>query len=63
MLIDLTGKKPVTKVETRTCEFHEKNPGVPWAGCTCSGSYSQTWVKDENPPKPCPHCNGTGTAS
>lgn len=25
--------------EHHTCPFHRRNPGVPWAGCTCSGSY------------------------
>jgi len=60
MLIDLTGKKIVTKMTGGTCEFHKKNPGVPWAGCTCWGGYSQTVEEDPNPPQPCPHCNGTG---
>jgi len=22
-----------------TCSFHKRNPGTPYAGCTCSGSY------------------------
>lgn len=24
-----------------TCAFHEINPGEPFAGCTCSGGYTQ----------------------
>ncbi len=24
-----------------TCAFHKLNPGAPWAGCTCSTSFSQ----------------------
>lgn len=63
MLIDLTGLKPITTVESHTCDFHQKNPGMHYAGCTCSGGYSQKWVKDENPPQPCPHCKGTGTVN
>ena len=27
--------------EVHTCQFHKNNPGVSWAGCTCSASYSQ----------------------
>ncbi len=63
MLIDLTGMKVVTKTEHRTCEFHKKNPGVAWAGCTCMGGVSQTIVQDDTPPKEkCEHCGGTGEA-
>lgn len=39
-----------TKVETRTCAFHKKNPCVPYAGCTCSGSWSR--VKKSPDEKP-----------
>ena len=61
MLIDLTGMKIVNKSEHHTCEFHKKNPGVQWAGCTCSAGISQTIVPDDTPPKKkCAHCDGTG---
>lgn len=61
MFIDLTGKKQVVKSEHTTCEFHKKNPGVSYAGCTCSGAYSSTWVPDDTPPKKkCDACGGTG---
>lgn len=26
-------------VEETICEFHKDNPGVPYAGCTCSKIY------------------------
>ena len=26
--------------EHTTCQFHKDNPGVPYAGCTCTSSYS-----------------------
>lgn len=60
MIIDLTGLKMVSKSTYETCEFHKKNPGVNYAGCTCSASYSSEYVPDENPPKQCVHCKGTG---
>ena len=22
-----------------TCDYHKRNPGVSWAGCTCGGSW------------------------
>lgn len=28
-------------VTTHTCHFHEVNPGAPYGGCTCSGSWGQ----------------------
>lgn len=30
----------VTKVEHRTCQFHQKHPGRSFPGCTCSTSVS-----------------------
>ena len=30
----------ITEVTHNTCSFHQRNPGKPYAGCTCSGSYS-----------------------
>jgi hypothetical protein len=27
--------------EHQTCAFHEANPGVPFAGCCCSSSFTQ----------------------
>ncbi len=26
-------------VSHHTCGYHERHPGNPWAGCTCSSSY------------------------
>lgn len=60
MIIDLTGMKIVSTVTHETCEFHKKNPGVYYDVCTCSSSYSAKYVRDENPPRKCVHCNGTG---
>lgn len=54
------GKKYITEVTSHTCSFHEKHPGVAYAGCTCSAAYSQELVDDPNPPKTCTHCDGTG---
>ena len=36
-----------TKIERIVCEFHKENPGVPYAGCTCSGSYLSTKKRQE----------------
>lgn len=60
MIIDLTGKKFIAKSSYQTCEFHKKNPGVNYAGCTCTASYGGEYVDDPNPPKKCIHCDGTG---
>ena len=30
-----------------TCDFHKKNPGKQWAGCTCSGSFGVRDMTDE----------------
>lgn len=60
MIIDLTGLKMVVKSTNETCAFHQKNPGVNYAGCTCGGSYSGHYVPDPNPPRKCIHCKGTG---
>lgn len=29
-----------TKVEKRTCYFHQRHPGRPFPGCTCATSFS-----------------------
>lgn len=29
-----------THTDHMTCQFHKDNPGVPYAGCTCTGTYS-----------------------
>lgn len=29
----------VVKIKHTTCEFHKKNPGVSYAGCTCMSQY------------------------
>lgn len=60
MLIDLRGLKMVSESTHHTCPFHEKNPGVSHAGCTCSASFSGRYIVDPNPPRPCTHCKGTG---
>jgi hypothetical protein len=36
-----------TEVKSHTCAFHEAQPGVPYAGCTCSASYGSV----ERPPE------------
>jgi len=60
MMIDLRGLKMVSEVTHHTCPFHEKNPGVSYAGCTCSGSISGRYIPDPNPPQICTKCNGAG---
>jgi len=45
MLIPFNPAEYETKTEYHTCLFHEKNPGVPYAGCTCSSTH--TLVKKE----------------
>lgn len=54
----------VPVMESSTCPFHQKNPGVAFAGCTCHGSYflrpmtaEERKAYDENIEKnKCPHC-------
>lgn len=42
-----------TEISRHTCSFHERHPGVSYAGCTCSGSYKvrvkpmKEWTEDE----------------
>ena len=36
---DPDGWVPVGEIQT--CDFHRKNPGVPYAGCMCGGSYGR----------------------
>ena len=45
MLIEI--KPQITKSEFYPCDFHRKNPGKPYAGCTCCGSYSSRDKKPE----------------
>ena len=45
MIINIEPNQEV-KTKMNTCDFHKKNPGIPYAGCTCSGSYSLS-VKNE----------------
>lgn len=46
-------KPQVTEVTHHTCDFHKRNPGAQFPGCTCSSSYSTRdkpepeWTKDE----------------
>ena len=30
-----------TVSDRHTCAYHKLHPGAPWAGCTCSASFSQ----------------------
>lgn len=37
--------QPTTaKIETNTCNFHKKNPGKQFPGCTCSTVYTSVPV-------------------
>lgn len=48
-------------VKHHTCDYHKRNPGKPYAGCTCSTSYGQRPTgRILLPPKECPHCHGSG---
>ena len=39
MLIEYNPDDYEVVSQSHTCGYHEKNPGKPWAGCTCSGSH------------------------
>ncbi len=41
MIINYDPDGYVTETSHTTCPFHKKNPGVPYAGCGCTGSYSR----------------------
>lgn len=41
MLVDYDPDGYVAEVSHYTCPFHKKNPGVPYAGCGCTGVYSR----------------------
>lgn len=34
--------------EHRTCSFHQRNPGKPYAGCTCMSSFGSRPRKAED---------------
>lgn len=40
MLIRYDPDETETVYESHTCFFHQKHPGEPFAGCTCSSSIS-----------------------
>jgi len=40
MQVDYNPDDYECRTESHTCDFHKENPGVPYAGCTCWGSYS-----------------------
>ena len=47
MLINYDPDMWETVLESHTCDYHKKHPGVNWPGCVCSGSISQHRVSDE----------------
>lgn len=48
-------RQPPTKsvVTIHTCDYHKRNPGKNYAGCTCSGSFAvvvkpmEEWTDEE----------------
>ena len=47
MIIDYNPDDYEMKAEIHTCEFHKNNPGMVFAGCTCTANYSQVPKKKE----------------
>lgn len=39
MLIEHNEKEWKAVSTHRTCSYHKKHPGVPFAGCTCASTY------------------------
>jgi hypothetical protein len=40
MIIHYDPDATVVETTHTTCSYHKQNPGKPFAGCTCSSSYS-----------------------
>ncbi len=45
--IEVDPDRHKTEITSRTCSHHKQNPGVPHPGCTCSVTYGQVRVSDE----------------
>ena len=46
MIINIEPDQEV-KRKMNICEFHKKNPGVSFAGCTCTGIYLSSKKREE----------------